>query len=193
VAVTITLALAPTIVLWWLLHTRRRIHWRTVFIIAGVLVATGLIAGFADLSRPANEQTHVGRFFQKVGEDGPSGFFSVIGRKLGLMLGTFSNTAWVLLVLSVVVVALLAFLRTDVMARIFGRVPALRPGLVCVGVLIVLATALNDSGVQVTGMMGSMTLAAVVFLATRFADTTDPMPVEPDVTTLDAVGAPAGG
>jgi hypothetical protein len=64
---------------------------------------------------------------------------------------------------------------------------------VCVGVLIVLATALNDSGVQVTGMMGSMTLAAVVFLATRFADTTDPMPVEPDVTTLDAVGAPAGG
>jgi hypothetical protein len=187
------LALAPTIVLWWLLHTRRRIHWRTVFIILGVLVVTGLVAGFVDLSRPANEQTHVGRFFHKVGEDGPSAFFSVIGRKLGLMIGTFSNTAWVLLVLSVVVVALLAFLRTDVMARIFTRVPALRPGLVCVGVLIVLATALNDSGVQVTGMMGAMTLAAIVFLATRFADTTDPMPLEPDDTALDAVGAPAGG
>ena len=89
-----------------------------------VLVATGLVAGFADLSRPANEQTHVGRFFQKVGEDGPSGFFTVIGRKLGLMLGTFSNTAWVLLVLSVLVVTVLAFRRTDLMTRLFARVPA---------------------------------------------------------------------
>jgi len=187
------LALAPTIVLWWLLHTRRRVHWRTVFIILGVLVATGLVAGFVDLSRAANEQTHVGRFFHKVGEDGPSAFFSVIGRKLGLMIGTFSNTAWVLLVLSVVVVALLAFLRTDVTTRIFTRVPALRPGLVCVGVLIVLATALNDSGVQVMGMMAAMTLAAIAFLATRFADTTDPMTLEPDHTEGDAVGAPVGG
>ena len=56
------------------------------------------------------------------------------------------------------------------MTRLFARVPTLRPGLVCVAVLVVLATALNDSGVQVTGMMGSMTLAACTYLATRFAD-----------------------
>ena len=98
-----TLALAPTLVLWWLLQSGRRIRWRTVFTILGVLVATGLVAGFVDLSRPANERTHVGRFFEKIGEDGPAGFFTVIGRKLGLMIGTFSNTAWVLLVLSVVI------------------------------------------------------------------------------------------
>jgi hypothetical protein len=164
------LALAPTLVLWWLLHTARRIHWRTVLIVVGVLVATGLVAGFVDLSRPTNEQTHVGRFFQKIGDDGPGAFFSVIGRKLGLMIGTFSNTAWVLLVLSVVVVTLLAFLRSDAISRILARVPTLRPGLVCVAVLIVLATVLNDSGVQVTGMMGSMTLASFAYLATRYAD-----------------------
>jgi hypothetical protein len=164
------LALAPTLVLWWLLHTARRVHWRTVLTIAGVLVVTGLLAGFADLSRPTNEQTHVGRFFQKIGDDGPGAFFSVIGRKLGLMIGTFSNTAWVLLVLSVVVLTVLAFRRSDAMTRVLDRVPTLRPGLICVAVLIVLATALNDSGVQVTGMMGSMTLGALVYLATRYAD-----------------------
>ena len=165
------LALAPTLVLWWMLHSGRRIRWRTVFTILGVLVVTGLVAGFVDLSRPANERTHVGRFFEKVGEDGPAGFFNVIGRKLGLMIGTFSNTAWVLLVLSVVILVVLAFWKTDVMTRLFARVPTLRPGLVCVAVLVVLATALNDSGVQVTGMMAAMTLPTLVFLATRYVDT----------------------
>jgi hypothetical protein len=167
------LALAPTLVLWWLLHSHRRIRWRTVLTVVGALVATGLVAGFVDLSRPAADRTHVGRFFERVGEDGPSGFFSVIGRKLGLMLGTFSNTAWVLLVLSVLVLAVLAFRRTDVMTRLFASVPTLRPGLVCVAVLIVLATALNDSGVQVTGMMLAMTLPTLTFLATRFVDSDD--------------------
>ena len=62
-------------------------------------------------------------------------------------------------------------LRTDVMTRLFARVPTLRPGLVCVAVLVVLATALNDSGVQVTGMMAAMTLPTLVFLATRYVDT----------------------
>ena len=100
--------------------------------------------------------------------------------RLGLMLGTFSNTAWVLLVLSVVAVAFLACTRSDVMPRLFARVPALRPGLVCVLVLIVLATVLNDSGVQVTGMMGSMTLASLTYLATRLADR-EPDPSPPDV------------
>jgi hypothetical protein len=165
------LALAPTLVLWWLLETRRRVRWRTVLTIAGVIVATGLVAGFVDLSRPANERTHVGRFFEKIGQEGPAGFFTVVGRKLGLMIGTFSNTAWVLLVLSVVVLALLAFRHSDVMTRLFARVPTLRPGLVCAVVLIVLATALNDSGVQVTGMMAAMVLGTLVFLATRYVDT----------------------
>jgi hypothetical protein len=164
------LALAPTLVLWWLLHSARRIRWRTALTIVGVIVATGLVAGFVDLGRPSNEQTHVGRFFQRVGEEGPGAFFSVIGRKLGLMLGTFSNTAWVLLVLSVAAVVLLAFTRTDASARLFAGVPTLRPGLVCVAVLIALATTLNDSGVQVTGMMGSMALASCTYLATRYAD-----------------------
>ena len=172
------LALAPTLVLWWLLLTHRRVRWRTVFTILGVIVATGLVAGFVDLSRPANERTHVGRFFEKIGEDGPAGFFTVIGRKLGLMIGTFSNTAWVLLVLSVLVLVALAFRKTDVMTRLFARVPTLRPGLVCVAVLVVLATVLNDSGVQVTGMMAAMVLPTLLFLATRFVDTDDaPEPV----------------
>jgi hypothetical protein len=164
------LALAPTLVLWWLLHSERRIRWRTLFTIVAVVVITGLVAGFVDLTRPSNERTHVGRFFEKVGDEGPAGFFTVIGRKLSLMIGTFSNTAWVLLVLSVLVVLYLAFRKTDAMTRLVARIPTLAPGLVCVAVLVVLATALNDSGVQVTGMMLATLLPVLVFLATRYLD-----------------------
>ena len=52
-------------------------------------------------SRPADSRTHVGRFFEKIGNEGPAGFLTVIGRKLSLMIGSFSNTAWVLAVLAV--------------------------------------------------------------------------------------------
>ncbi len=66
------------------------------------------------------------------------------------------------------------------MTRLFARVPTLRPGLVCVVVLTVLATALNDSGVQVTGMMAAMVLGTLVFLATRYVDTEAGSPDGPD-------------
>ncbi len=164
------LSLGPTIALWWLLRSGRRIRVKTVLILAAVLVGAGLLAGFADLSRPANERTHVGRLFEKVGSDGIGSFFTVVGRKAGLMFSTFSNTAWVLLVLSVLIGLAIAGLRSDLLARVVERNPILRVGLISFGVLVVLATALNDSGVQVTGMMLATLLPVLVYLGTRADD-----------------------
>ena len=164
------LSLGPTVALWWLLRSGRRIRAKTILILAAVLVGVGLLAGFADLSRPANERTHVGRLFEKVGSDGIGSFFTVVGRKAGLMFSTFSNTAWVLLVLSVLFGLAIAGLRSDLLARVLERNPSLRFGLICFGVLVVLATALNDSGVQVTGVMLATLLPVLVYLGTRADD-----------------------
>ena len=164
------LCLGPTIALWWLLRSGRRISVRAVLTLVGVLVGAGLVAGFADLSRPANERTHVGRLFEKVGSDGIGSFFTVVGRKASLMFGTFSNTAWVLLVLSVVIGIWLAARRSDLLARVIDRIPTLRPGLICFALLVVLGTALNDSGVQVTGMMLATLLPVLIYLGTRVED-----------------------
>lgn len=181
------LALGPTTVLWWLLARGRAIRVRTVLVIGGVLVATGVVVGLVDLSRPADSRTHVGRFFEKIGNEGPAGFGTVIGRKLSLMLGTFSNTAWVLAVLSVLILIVLTAMRTDVFTRLGRAVPTLPKGLLCYGVLVVLATALNDSGVQVTGMMAATLLPVLVFLATdELADPAD----APDAPELAATGRP---
>ena len=177
------LSLGPTVALWWLLRSGRRIRAKTVLILAAVLVGAGLLAGFADLSRPANERTHVGRLFEKIGSDGIGSFFTVVGRKAGLMFSTFSNTAWVLLVLSVLIGIAIAGLRSDLLARVLDRGPNLRIGLICFAVLVVLATALNDSGVQVTGVMLATLLPVLVYLGTRAEDErahAEPVPSAPD-------------
>ena len=164
------LALGPTLVLWWLLLRGTAVRVRTLAIVAAVLVGTGLAVGLIDLARPADSRTHVGRFFEKVANDGAGGFFSVIGRKLSLMISTFSNTAWVLAVISVIVLIALTFRRTNAFAQLTRAVPTLPKGLTCFAVLVVLATALNDSGVQVTGMMAATLLPVLGYLACDVID-----------------------
>ena len=52
----------------WLL-LGRELRWKTVWILAGVLVASGVVVGLVDLLRPAEQRTHVGKFFEKAGTD----------------------------------------------------------------------------------------------------------------------------
>jgi len=118
---------APAYLLLGLLLYGRRITVKSVALLAAVLVGAGLIVGFIDLTRPTDKQTHVGRFFQKVADEGVSGFTTVVGRKLSLMLQTFHNTSWVLLVLGIV--GSLAYLawRTDRLRVLAVAVPVLQP------------------------------------------------------------------
>jgi hypothetical protein len=179
---------APAYLLLLLLLTGRRITVKAVALLGAVLVGAGLLVGLVDLTRPAGQRTHVGRFFEKVGNDGVSAFLEVIGRKLDMMLRTFSNTGWVL----VVAIALAAFVyvarRTDLLRRMLGWITTLRAGLISFATLVVLATLLNDSGVQVTGMMTAVFVPTFVVLATRGID--QPVPDEPAVVTPPE-GAPA--
>ena len=164
------LSLGPTLAVWWWLRTGRTIRARTVVAVLGILAASGLIVGLVDLTRPSNQRTHIGRLFERIGHNGIGELFGVIGRKASLMIGTFSNTAWVLLVLSVLVWLFLAARRSDVLERMLNWIPSLRPGLICFALLVVLATALNDSGVQVMGMMLTTLLCVLVGLGSHVVD-----------------------
>ena len=73
---------------------------------ASVLVVAGLLVGFADLMRPKDQQTHVGRFFDKVATGGarrlrssPSGARSIEN------LDSFGGTKllWVLPIVALLV------------------------------------------------------------------------------------------
>lgn len=170
---------APAYLLLALLLYGRRITVRAVALLGGVLVAAGLAVGFVDLARPADSQTHVGRFFEKVRDDGLSGFTTVVGRKLTLMLQTFRNTSWLLLVAGVLgTLGYLAW-RTDRLRALADAVPTLRAALISFAVLAVLGTVLNDSGIQVMGMMLAVLVPTLVVLACRelVPPETDPAPV----------------
>ena len=52
----------------WLL-LGHELRWRTVWMLVGVLVAAGLVVGVVDVLRPADQRTHVGKFFEKAGTD----------------------------------------------------------------------------------------------------------------------------
>ncbi len=158
---------APAYLLLALLLYDRRITARAVGLLAGVLVAAGLVVGFVDLARPPDSRTHVGRFFEKVGDQGLSGFTTVVGRKLSLMLQTFRNTGWVLLVVGVLGALGYVAWRTDRLRALANAVPTLRAMLISFAVLAALATLLNDSGVQVMGMMLAVLVPTLVVLACR--------------------------
>ena len=158
---------APAYLLLGLLLYGKRITVRAAVLLGVVLVAVGLAVGFIDLARPPDNRTHVGRFFEKVGNEGLSGFTTVVGRKAELMIQTFRNTGWVLLVLGVLVALGYVAWRTDRLRVLTQRVPTLRAALISFVVLAVLATILNDSGVQVMGMMLAVLVPTLVVLACR--------------------------
>jgi hypothetical protein len=161
---------APAYVLLVILLSGRRVNARIAALLGVILVAVGLAVGFADLARPADSRTHVGRFFEKVGDEGVSGFTTVVGRKASLMLKTFGNTGWVLLVAGVLGTLAYVAWRTDRLRALGRAVPTLPAALVSYAVLVVLTTLLNDSGVAITGMMLAVLLPTLVVLACRTLD-----------------------
>jgi hypothetical protein len=160
-----TLAAAPAFALlgWMLLG--RRVTVKAILGLVAILLVSGLVVGFLDLLRPRNQRSHVGRFFEKVGNEGFSGFSSVIERKSGENAATISTTIYLVLILVVVVAGILLWLRPPrPLVGALDRVPTLRPGSVSLGVLIALSYALNDSGLAIPAIMLSLVAATASYV-----------------------------
>ena len=130
------LAGAPAFALFAWLLLGRRVRVRTVAILGGLLVAAGLAVGVADMMRPADKQTHVGRLFDKLVNGQAGDFVLTIRRKLVANLDSFTNTK-LLWILPVVAVLLWVLWRApQSRARVlFQRVPVIRQTLLAFAVL----------------------------------------------------------
>jgi hypothetical protein len=167
------LAMAPvTAVLLARLAGVRLTFARVLLIVAGVaLLAVGV--ALADYARPAADQTHVGQF---VGQVLHGGAWRVVRRKLDASLGSFGNVAITGFVLLAAMAALVA---RRALLRGLRTVPGLLNAAVAVGLLAVLGTFLNDSGIVVASSalwLGVFTLAA----PGRLTDRHPPLPAEDD-------------
>jgi hypothetical protein len=162
------LSLAPAFLVTAGLLFGWRVRLRTAVLAAiATLVA---VAGFAllDLARPSEQRTHLGRLFEKIGDEGWSGFATVVARKLQANVGNVANTVWALIVVAAVAFfVVLIVWAPDRLRELDRRSPVFRVGAIGAAVLLVLGFALNDSGIRVPGVMLAVFDAVVVALLVR--------------------------
>jgi hypothetical protein len=152
-------AVTATLLLGW------KIRWRLVGLYAAATVVMISLFAAIDLSRPVDKRTHLGRLV-KSGE-GEGGFHAVstmIRRKLEQNTDVLVSSIWTIML--PVVLALVAYLIYRAPGRMRGlheRIPQLSAALLGLGIVTVLGTALNDSGIAIAGvMLGVMTPVLIV-------------------------------
>jgi hypothetical protein len=151
------LALVPVLGLTYVLLGGRRPTPGTVVavVIAGVLVLAVFTA--VDLARPPEARTHLGRLAEAVVDRGPQPVVDAIGRKLAANLGIFRLSLWSLFAPLVLAGGVVLAARWEGFRRTF---PQLRIGLLMLGALAVLGSALNDSGIVIAAVMLPFLLCA---------------------------------
>jgi hypothetical protein len=125
----------------------------------GVLVLIALV----DMSRPAGERTHLGRFVARL-LDGDGGI--ILRRKAEANIGILTSSVWTWLVPVIVVFfVLIARRRVGIMRRLADDVAGFRAFLLGSLVLAVIGFAVNDSGVAIPAAMAGLVLPWVTAVA----------------------------
>jgi hypothetical protein len=148
------LAAAPGFTLFAWLALGRRVRVATVALLGVVLVASGLVVGIVDMLRPASQQTHVGRLFDRVTHDGFSSFAVVIRRKATENFDALTSTRLIwLLPIGLALLAYLWWQRSTGLRELIHEQSAIRHALVAFAVTAVLGYGLNDSGIAIPALM----------------------------------------
>jgi hypothetical protein len=144
------LALVPGFALTWFLLSGKRISAKAVAVgLLGAILAAGTFIA-VDVSRPPEQRTHLGRFFEDIRSRGGSAFTETVRRKAASNLRqarSFQNLYRFL-------PAMLATLFFLFWPRrwwtwLGSREPVLRAGLVAALIVGLLGSALNDSGISI--------------------------------------------
>ena len=159
------LALVPAIGVTAAVLLGRRVRWRAAALWG--LLALGVVGLFAaiDLSRPAEERTHLGRLVESIADQGFGAFESVVTRKLGANLSVIASSVWTAMVpIALGFIVYLLWRAPGVVHSIRETIRESLPGLLVVGTL---GFALNDSGIAVPGVMLGVINASLVYLTVR--------------------------
>jgi hypothetical protein len=158
-----------------------RFRWRLIAILGGL--AAMLLALFAaiDLARPADDRSHLGRLLGGNGSD----VSIVLRRKLQANLDVLTASPFALLLPLIYLAAAYYIWRSPgPLGVVRARMPAITAALAGVGTVALLGTALNDSGIAITGMMFGVTVSVLMMLCVRVGVRGDDAapPAEPAVT-----------
>lgn len=162
------LAFTPSIGLFVVLALGQRVRLRTLVIGAVTTVVAVVTFGFLDLSRPPEQRAHLGRLFERLGDEGLSPLLDLMERKLLANLSVSTSSFWV----SAIPIALLFWLfvtrfPTRPIDRIRAQVPGIGPGFAAAVSAAVLGSLVNDSGAIVGGVAATVLVCATVHLVLR--------------------------
>lgn len=139
---------------------------------AGVATAAAITAfGLLDLSRPEGERAHLGRLFERVGDEGLEPLLSIMQRKLLANLEVSTSSLWVAAI--PVAIAFWVFVvraPRPPITRLRSGTPTLVAGLAGATVAAVLGSLVNDSGAIVGGVAATVLTASLVWLTLEPAD-----------------------
>jgi hypothetical protein len=159
------LAYTPAIAAYWLVITKRRIRVRSV-LIGGLATALAIgVFGLLDLARAPDSRSHLGRLFERVGEEGPGPLLSLVQRKLLANLEVSTSSMWVLAIpLALVFWTFLRRYPDRPYDRLVARFPTLPAGLAALLVAGLLGSALNDSGAIIGGIVATIAATSLAIL-----------------------------
>jgi hypothetical protein len=160
------LAFTPTVLLFAVLILQIRVTARVV-VAGGVATVLAITAfGLFDLARPAGERAHLGRLFERVGDEGIDVLVDLIERKGLAMLSVTGSSFWLAAVpVSIAFILFLARYPGGRLDAIYARDPSFRIGLIALYTAAILGTLANDSGVIIGGMALMVAAASLAILA----------------------------
>jgi hypothetical protein len=167
----------PAVVVLTLVATGARVSVPRVVasLAAGLVVVTALAV--ADYQRPADDQTHLGRFVGQV-LDGTA--WDVVGRKAAANLHALLHSPVAVVTLALLIALIWLFHGPDSAGRQLltssGR--SLRAAVAGVGVVAVVGTVLNDSGIAILAAVGASTVPLLIAAAATL-----PAPPQPTTPT----------
>jgi hypothetical protein len=162
------LSLLPAFAITAILLLGVRVRLGTLLVCAGAAVAALMIFGVLDLALPEGSRSHLGRLFERVGDEGWSSFFTVIHRKADQNLSVLLSSVWLWMV--PIVVGLVGWLLWQAPERVRGiyeRYPELRASTFGFVVVAAVGFALNDSGIATPGVMLGVFNCVFVALVTE--------------------------
>jgi hypothetical protein len=188
------IAFTPTILVFAALVTGYRVRPRTVVIglfVTGVAVT---VFGLVDLARPEGQRAHLGRLFERVGDEGLEPLLSIMERKLLANLRVTTTSFWIAAI--PVAVAFLIFLARypgRPLARLRERLPTLQAGLSAALVAGVIGSVVNDSGAIVGGVTLTVLAVSLAWLVLRLVGAGDEHVAEQPAAEIGEPGPDANG
>jgi hypothetical protein len=159
------IAFTPTVLLFASLVFDHRVKLRHLLIGGVVTVGAVTAFGLLDLARPAEERGHLGRLFERIGDEGLRPLTDIMERKALANLRVTTTSFWVAAIpIAVAFIVFLARYPGRPLDRLRARIPTLQAGLLACALAAVLGSGANDSGAIVGGVTLMVVAAALAHL-----------------------------